>query len=40
MTTVVDALEQRDGRYSLQTMCEGGGMANAISAGLRAEPGY
>ncbi|BBY77684.1 acetyl-CoA acetyltransferase [Mycolicibacterium parafortuitum] len=29
MTTLVNALEQRDGRYALQTMCEGGGMANA-----------
>ena len=29
MTTMVNALEQRDGRYGLQTMCEGGGMANA-----------
>jgi acetyl-CoA acetyltransferase len=29
MTTLVIALEQRDGRYGLQTMCEGGGMANA-----------
>jgi acetyl-CoA acyltransferase len=29
MTTMVNALEQRDGRYALQTMCEGGGMANA-----------
>ncbi|MBU9764832.1 acetyl-CoA C-acyltransferase [Mycobacterium sp. TNTM28] len=29
MTTLVNALEQRDGRYGLQTMCEGGGMANA-----------
>jgi acetyl-CoA acyltransferase len=29
VTTVVNALEQRGGRYSLQTMCEGGGMANA-----------
>jgi acetyl-CoA acyltransferase len=28
MTTLVNALEQRD-RYGLQTMCEGGGMANA-----------
>ncbi|PRC59722.1 steroid 3-ketoacyl-CoA thiolase, partial [Mycobacterium sp. ITM-2017-0098] len=25
MTTLVNALEQRDGRYALQTMCEGGG---------------
>ena len=29
MTTLVHALEQRGGRYGLQTMCEGGGMANA-----------
>jgi len=29
MTTLVNALAQRDGRYALQTMCEGGGMANA-----------
>ena len=29
MTTLLHALEQRGGRYGLQTMCEGGGMANA-----------
>jgi acetyl-CoA acyltransferase len=29
MTTLVNALEQRGGRYGLQTMCEGGDMANA-----------
>jgi len=29
MTSLVDVLEQRGGRYGLQTMCEGGGMANA-----------
>ena len=29
MTTLVNALQQRGGRYALQTMCEGGGMANA-----------
>ncbi|MFN3007551.1 thiolase family protein [Mycolicibacterium wolinskyi] len=29
MTTLVNALEQRGARYGLQTMCEGGGMANA-----------
>jgi acetyl-CoA acyltransferase len=29
MTTLVNPLEQRGGRYGLQTMCEGGGMANA-----------
>ena len=28
-TTLLDVLEQRGGRYGLQTMCEGGGMANA-----------
>lgn len=28
MTTLVHALKQRDKRYGLQTMCEGGGMAN------------
>jgi acetyl-CoA acyltransferase len=29
MTTMVNALEQTNGRYGLQTMCEAGGMANA-----------
>jgi acetyl-CoA acyltransferase len=29
MTTLVNALEQRDGRYGLQTMCEGGGLSNS-----------
>ncbi|HWC13599.1 MAG TPA: thiolase family protein [Actinomycetota bacterium] len=29
MTTLVNALEQRGARYGLQTMCEGGGLANA-----------
>jgi acetyl-CoA acyltransferase len=28
MTTMLHELERRDGRYGLQTMCEGGGMAN------------
>ena len=28
MTTLVNALSQRGKRYGLQTMCEGGGMAN------------
>ncbi len=28
MTTLLSVLEQRGGRYGLQTMCEGGGMAN------------
>jgi acetyl-CoA C-acetyltransferase len=28
MTTLVHALKRRGGRYGLQTMCEGGGMAN------------
>ena len=29
MTTLLHELERSDGRYGLQTMCEGGGMANA-----------
>jgi acetyl-CoA acyltransferase len=29
MTTLLNVLEQRDGRFGLQTMCEGGGLANA-----------
>jgi acetyl-CoA acyltransferase len=29
MTTMVNPIEQCGGRYALQTMCEGGGMANA-----------
>ncbi|MGH2734474.1 MAG: steroid 3-ketoacyl-CoA thiolase, partial [Actinomycetota bacterium] len=29
MTTGLNALEQREGRYLLQTMCEGAGLANA-----------
>ena len=29
MTTLIDVLEHTGGRYGLQTMCEGGGMANA-----------
>jgi acetyl-CoA C-acetyltransferase len=28
MTTLIHALRKRGGRYGLQTMCEGGGMAN------------
>jgi acetyl-CoA acyltransferase len=28
-TTLIDVLEHGGGRYGLQTMCEGGGMANA-----------
>jgi acetyl-CoA C-acetyltransferase len=28
MTTLVQALHDRGGRYGLQTMCEAGGMAN------------
>ncbi|RQR25748.1 acetyl-CoA C-acetyltransferase [Burkholderia sp. Bp9142] len=28
MTTLINVLRQRGGRYGLQTMCEGGGMAN------------
>jgi hypothetical protein len=30
MMTLVNALEQRGGRYGLQTMCEGGGMARQL----------
>jgi acetyl-CoA acetyltransferase family protein len=30
LTTLVNELEARNGRYGLQTMCEGGGMANAM----------
>jgi acetyl-CoA acetyltransferase len=29
MADLVAELERRDGRYGLQVMCEGGGMANA-----------
>jgi acetyl-CoA acetyltransferase len=29
MATMVHELERSGGRYGLQTMCEGGGMANA-----------
>ena len=29
LATLVNALEQRGGRFGLQTMCEGGGLANA-----------
>lgn len=29
MTTLLGELERREGRYGLQTMCEGGGLANA-----------
>jgi acetyl-CoA acyltransferase len=29
MSTLLNELERRDGRYGLQVMCEGGGMANA-----------
>ena len=32
MTTMVNAIEQRGGRYGLQTTCEGGGMANATTS--------
>ena len=28
MTTLINALRQRNKRYGLQTMCEGGGLAN------------
>jgi acetyl-CoA acyltransferase len=30
MTTLLHELERREGRYGLQTMCEGGGMANGM----------
>ena len=30
LATLVNELERTDGRYGLQTMCEGGGMANAM----------
>jgi acetyl-CoA acyltransferase len=30
MTTLVNELERTGGRFGLQTMCEGGGMANAV----------
>jgi acetyl-CoA C-acetyltransferase len=29
MTTLLQELERGDGRYGLQTMCEGGGQSNA-----------
>ena len=29
MATLIHALRARGGRYGLQTMCEGGGIANA-----------
>jgi acetyl-CoA acyltransferase len=29
MTTMLNHLERTGGRYGLQTMCEGGGLANA-----------
>jgi acetyl-CoA acyltransferase len=29
MTTLINVLDERGGRYGLQTMCEGGGLANA-----------
>ena len=31
MTTLVHALKDRGARYGLQTMCEGGGLANVTS---------
>jgi acetyl-CoA acetyltransferase len=30
LTTLLHELERTGGRYGLQTMCEGGGMANAL----------
>jgi acetyl-CoA acyltransferase len=29
MATMLNELERTEGRFGLQTMCEGGGMANA-----------
>jgi acetyl-CoA acetyltransferase len=29
MTSLLHELERREGRFGLQTMCEGGGMSNA-----------
>jgi hypothetical protein len=37
MTTLVNAREQRGGRYGLQTMCAGGGMATPPSSSAWAE---
>jgi hypothetical protein len=39
MTTLVHALHQRGGRHGLQTMCEGGGMANATIIGRLGQGG-
>ena len=45
MTTLLNELERTGGRYGLQTMCEGGGMANATiierlyAPGVRVVPG-
>jgi acetyl-CoA C-acetyltransferase len=30
MATLLNELERTDGRYGLLTMCEGGGLANAV----------
>ena len=39
MATLVNELERSDGRYGLQVMCEGGGMANAtIIERLSSDP--
>ena len=41
MTTLLHELERTGGRYGLQTMCEGGGMANAtIIERLRLTMGH
>ena len=37
MTTLLHEMERRGARYGLQTMCEGGGMANATILELAAE---
>src|ERR1051325_1648408 len=38
MATLLNELERSGGRYGLQTMCEGGGMANATSIERLGEP--
>jgi hypothetical protein len=39
MATLVHALRARGGRYGLQTMCEGGGMANVTIVERLGQPG-
>ena len=40
MTTLLNELERTDGRYGLQTMCEGGGLANATIIERTVSTGY